>query len=167
LDEISAGMKADFSHPILASPVFHAPSEYSTGNRTHHLLSGVRRPTEHLPSHRNYCTNPDAAAGGALVSNGSCVLQRSLSRCRRMRSTTRGSVIKETMRMRPPQEHRRGSASKIFLINRAHVLLASLEPFELSCSDSLAAEKAAVLSSGVARIGFRRRDARDREETIS
>jgi len=51
--------------------------------------------------------------------------QRPLSRWRRIRSTTRGSAIKETIRMRAPQLHRRGSASKIFLIKRAHVLRAS------------------------------------------
>jgi hypothetical protein len=51
---------------------------------------------------------------------------------------------------RPPQGHSRGSDSKIFLINRAHVLRASLEPSELSRSGSLAAGQPAVLSSGVA-----------------
>ena len=35
--------------------------------------------------------------------------------------------------MRAPQLHRRGSASKIFLIKRAHVLRASLEKSESSC----------------------------------
>jgi len=34
--------------------------------------------------------------------------------------------------MRPPHGHNRGSASKIFLINRAHVLRASLEKSALS-----------------------------------
>jgi len=50
--------------------------------------------------------------GGSRASKGSSVLQRSLWRCRRMRSTTRGSVIKETIRMRAPQVQSRGSASK-------------------------------------------------------
>jgi hypothetical protein len=36
--------------------------------------------------------------------------------------------------MRPPQGHNKGSASKIFLTNGAHVLRASLEQFELSRS---------------------------------
>ena len=134
----------------------HAPAEYSAVNRAHHHLSGVRRPTEHLPPHRHYCTIPDAAAGGALGSKGSCDLQRSLAQCRRIRSTTRGSVIKETMRMRPPQLHRRGSASKIFFINRAHVLRASLELSELSRSESIAAgEPALSPSAGVAEIRAR------------
>ena len=51
-----------------------------------------------------------------------------------MRSTTRGSVIKETIRIRAPHVQTRGSTSKIFLSNRAHVLRASLEESELSCS---------------------------------
>jgi hypothetical protein len=49
--------------------------------------------------------------------------------------------------MRPPQGHRRGSASKILLINRAHVLRASLETSELSRSGSIAAGKAALSAS--------------------
>jgi hypothetical protein len=61
-------------------------------------------------------------------------LQRSLCRRRRMRSTTPGSVIKETMRMRAPQGQSRGSVSKIFLTRRAHVLRGSLERSELSPS---------------------------------
>ena len=45
----------------------------------------------------------------------------------------RGSVIKETMRMREPQAPQvRGAASKIFRTNRAQVLRASLEKPELS-----------------------------------
>jgi hypothetical protein len=81
----------------------------------------------------NYCGKPTAAAGGARGSNGSWALQRPLWRWRRMRSTVRGSVIKETMRMRAPQVQRRGSVSKIFLIRRAQVLRSSLEESELSC----------------------------------
>ena len=61
-----------------------------------------------------------------------------------MRSTTRGSVIKKTMRMRPPQLQSKGSASNIFLIRRAHVLRASLEQSELSRSGSIAAGKPAL-----------------------
>ena len=49
--------------------------------------------------------------------------------------------------MRPPQVQRRGSASKIFLIRRAHVLRASLEKSELSCSGSVAAGKPALSPS--------------------
>jgi hypothetical protein len=65
--------------------------------------------------------------GGARGSKGSFALQRSLSGWRRMRSTTRGSVINETMRMRLPHEHIRESAPKTLLIRRAHVLGTSLE----------------------------------------
>ena len=50
--------------------------------------------------------------------------------------------------MRPPQVYRRGSASKIFLIGRAHVLRASLETSGLSRSGRPAAGKPAVSSSG-------------------
>ncbi len=52
--------------------------------------------------------------------------------------------------MRPPQGHRRGSVSKIFLINRAHVLRASLETSELSRSEGFPAGKPEVSSSGTA-----------------
>jgi hypothetical protein len=85
------------------------------------------------------------STGGARDSKGSFALQRSLSRWRRMRSTTRGSVIKETIRMRAPQAQIRGSASKIFLIRRAQVLRASLEKSELSPS-SCGLALASVLS---------------------
>jgi len=40
--------------------------------------------------------------------------------------------MKETIRMRVPQVQSRGSASKIFLSRRAHVLRASLERSEWS-----------------------------------
>ena len=60
----------------------------------------------------NYCRKSAAAAGGALGSKGSCAFERRLLRCRRIRSTTRGSGIKDTMRMRPPHFHSRGPASK-------------------------------------------------------
>jgi hypothetical protein len=52
--------------------------------------------------------------------------------------------------MRPPQVQSRGSASKIFLINRAHVLRASLETSELSRSEGFPAGNPAVSSSGAA-----------------
>ena len=145
--EKSAFIPSEISSNPCQSCFPHAPAEYSAGNRTHHHLSGVRRPTKHLPSHRHYCTIPDAAAGGALGSKGSCDLQRSLAQCRRMRST---------MRMRPPQLQSRGSASKIFFINRAHVLRPSLELSELSRSESIAAgEPALSPSAGVAEIRAR------------
>ena len=99
----------------------------------HLYRTGVRSATGHLPCRRLDCRIVAAAAGGALGSKGSWARQRPLPRWRRIRSTTRGSVIKETMRMRAPQLHRRGSASKIFLINRAHVLRVSLEKSESSC----------------------------------
>ena len=82
---------------------------------------------EHLLPLPNYCGIFADGPGWDRGSKGSRVLERPLSRRFRMRSTTRGSVIKDTMRMRPPQLHRRGSASKIFLIRRAHVLRASFE----------------------------------------
>jgi hypothetical protein len=48
---------------------------------------------------------------------------------------TQGSAIKDTMRMGALQAPQvRGSASKIFLSKRAHVLGASLEESELSTS---------------------------------
>ena len=54
---------------------------------------------------------------------------------------------------RPPQLQSSGSVSKIFLINRAHVLRASLEQSELFCSGSIAAGRAATSpSAGVAEI---------------
>jgi len=43
------------------------------------------------------------------------------------------------MRMRAPQAHTRGSASKIFLIKRAQVLRASLEKSELSWASAAGA----------------------------
>ena len=58
--------------------------------------------------------------------------------------------------MRPPQVQSRGSASKIFLINRAHVLRASLERSELSRSGSLSSDKLA-LSPSRAAMGIRPR----------
>jgi len=70
------------------------------------------------------------ALGGARGSEGYFALQHSLSRWRRMRPATRGSVIKETMRMRAPQAQSRGSTSRIFLSRRAQVLRASLEKSE-------------------------------------
>jgi hypothetical protein len=79
-------------------------------------------------------TQGSRVIGGARGSKGSSALQRRLSRWCRMRSTIRGSVMKETIRMRVPQEHARGSASKIFLIRRAHVLRASLDDSALSRS---------------------------------
>jgi hypothetical protein len=59
-------------------------------------------------------------------------LQRSLCRWRKIRSITRGSVIREAMRMGAPQQQSRGSAATIFLTRRAHVLRASLERSEWS-----------------------------------
>ena len=49
--------------------------------------------------------------------------------------------------MRPPHGHNRGSGSKIFLINRAQVLRASLEQSEMFCSPWFALGEAASLSS--------------------
>jgi hypothetical protein len=72
-----------------------------------------------LPPHLNYWRIFRNTPGGGRGSNGSVVWQRPLSLCRRMRSTTRRSVIKEAMRIRPPQEHNEGSVSKIFFINRS------------------------------------------------
>ena len=60
---------------------------------------------------RHCAIDAEAEAGGALGSKGSWARQRPLPRWRRIRSTTRGSLIKETMRLRAPQLHRRGSAS--------------------------------------------------------
>ena len=45
---------------------------------------------------------------------------------------TRGSVMTERIFMRAPHRHRRGSTSKIFLNNRAHVLRVSLAKSESS-----------------------------------
>jgi len=64
--------------------------------------------------------------------------------------------MKETIRMRVPQEHARGSASKIFRIRRAHVLRASLENCELSRSAREAAA-ASVLSPSGRAVTTRRR----------
>jgi hypothetical protein len=85
-----------------------------------------------------------SAVGGARGAKGSFVLQRSLSRWRRMRSTTRGSVINETICMRAPQAQTSGSTSKIFLSRRAHVLRASLEKSALSRSGGVFAVTAKV-----------------------
>jgi hypothetical protein len=49
--------------------------------------------------------------------------------------------------MRVPQEQTRGSASKIFLTRRAHVLLASLEVSELSRSSCESAAASALSPS--------------------
>src|SRR4030042_5868630 len=53
----------------------------------------------------------------------------------RMRSTMRGSVIKETIRIRAPHLQTSGSTSKIFLSRRAQGLRASLAKSELSFSE--------------------------------
>lgn len=50
--------------------------------------------------------------------------------------------------MRPPQVQSRGSASKTFLINRAHVLRASIEKSELSRSKGFAAGNAPAVGIG-------------------
>jgi len=125
--------------PMIAPAVRRTPAGQASGWTTGHLLPLT-----------NYWGIFADAPGGGLATNGSRVLQRPLSLCRRMRSTTRGSVIKETMRMRPPHGYNRGSASKIFLINRAHVLRASLEQSEMSCPPGFALGEAAFLSSAVA-----------------
>jgi hypothetical protein len=109
--------------------------------------TGVRSATKHLLYPRNYCRESSVAPGDALGSTGSWALQHPLSRCRRIRLTTWWSVIKETMRMRPPQLNSRGSASEIFLIRRAHVLRASLEKREFYCSRCIAAAQAELLVS--------------------
>jgi hypothetical protein len=112
--------------------------------------SDTRWPYRHpvLPPIRNYCTEFETSAGGGLAAKGSCAFERALCRWRTMRSITRGSVIKETMRLRRPQAHRSGSASKIFLINRTHVLRASLEQSGSSCFGCCAAARPAVSPSG-------------------
>ena len=92
----------------------------------------------------HYCRECVWALGGARGSKGSLVWQRSLSRWCRMRSTTRGPVIKETICMRAPQPQTRESTSKIFLSRRAHVLRASLEKSELSCSGCVSAAEPAL-----------------------
>jgi len=61
--------------------------------------------------------------GRARGSNGSRALQASLARCLRIRSTTRGSVMKETIFICAPQVHRRGSTSKILRSKRAQEAL--------------------------------------------
>ena len=95
----------------------------------------------------HYCPERVQAPGGARGSKGSFARQRSLSRWRRMRSTTRGSVIKETIRIRAPHLQTSGSTSEIFLSRRAHVLRASLQKSEFSGCLS-AAEPAAVTNGG-------------------
>jgi hypothetical protein len=70
--------------------------------------------------------------GGARGVNGSPVLQAWLSRWRRMRSTTRGSVMKETIFISAPQLQRSGSTSKIYLIRRAQEARRPLENSESS-----------------------------------
>ncbi len=95
----------------------------------------------------NYFKEFETAAGGGLGSKGSWAFERGLSRCGRMRSTTRGSVIKDRMPIRPPHGQSRGSASKIFLIRRAHRLRACREQSESSCAGMLAAGKAALSPS--------------------
>jgi hypothetical protein len=128
--------------PRMAPAVRHTPTQQAS-----HWTTG------HLPPLPNYCRIFADARGGGRGSNGSRVLQRPLSRCRKMRSTTRGSVIKDTMRMRPPHVHNKGSASKIFLTNRAHVLRASLEQSELSPLRSFAVgARTGSASAGPTRI---------------
>ena len=73
-----------------------------------------------------------------------------------MWSTTRGSVINETMRMQPPLVHRREPTSKIFLINRAHMLRASLEQSE-SCRTGCSAIDKPAVSPSAAATGIRPR----------
>ena len=99
----------------------------------------------------NDCKEFETAAGGGLGSKGSWAFERGLSRCCRIRSTTRGSVIKDRMRIHPPHGQSRGSVSKIFLINRAHVLRASLKQSESSCAGMIAAGKAALSPSAGSR----------------
>jgi len=72
----------------------------------------------------HYCRERMWPPGGGRGSKGSFVLQRSLSRWRTMRSTTRGSVIKETICMRAPQAQTTGLTSKIFLSNSCYSWLA-------------------------------------------
>ena len=73
--------------------------------------------TGHMLPLQNYCGVCADGPGGGRGSNG-----RPLSRWRRIRSTTRESVIKEMRRIRPPQGQSSGSASKIVRIRRAHVV---------------------------------------------
>jgi hypothetical protein len=61
-----------------------------------------------------------------------------------MRSTTRGSVIKEMILIRAPHWQTSGSTSKIFLSNRAQVLRASLEKSAWSFSAPVSAAEPAV-----------------------
>ena len=56
-----------------------------------------------------YSCESAAGRGGARDSKGSWALLRSLSICRRIRTTTRASVIAETIFISAPQEHSIGS----------------------------------------------------------
>jgi hypothetical protein len=120
-----SGRKPGNSLPALSSPL---SARDRAGGQAHLDPTGAwpacGRP---LCDAGHHCRERARAHGGARGSKGSFALQPSLSRWRRMPSTTRGSVIKETIRIRAPQAHSRGSTSKIFLSRRAHVLRASLE----------------------------------------
>ena len=153
LDWRSGGMRAAFSRSNPCRPCFsgRAAGECA-GIETHVSRQSSGCSCRHPRQSSNYCREFETAPGGGLGSKGSWAFERGLARCCRIRSTTRGSVIKETMRMRPPQVHSRGSASKIFLIRRAHVLRASLETSELARAGSLASGKAALSPSA----GWRR-----------
>ena len=84
---------------------------------------------------------PGRLSGGAHGSKGSSTLRRSPCRLRRMRSMTHGSVMKETIRVRAPQEQTRDRSRRFFRIRRAHVLRASPDDsgFSRSAHESAAA----------------------------
>jgi hypothetical protein len=152
LDERSNGMRAAFFRSNPCRPCFSGRAAGDcTGIETHlsRQLSGCS--CGHPRQSSNYCKEFETAAGGGLGSKGSWAFERGLSRCCKIRSTTRGSVIKDRMRIRPPHGQSRGSASKIFLINRAHVPRAWREQSESSCAGMLAAGKAALSPSAGSR----------------
>ena len=102
--ERSSGMRAASFRSNPCRPCFSgAPTAIAPASR--HTLADSR-PVVHtdiLGSLRIISKSLRHAAGGSLGSKGSWAFERGLSRCCRMRSTTRGSVIKDRMRIRPPQ----------------------------------------------------------------
>jgi hypothetical protein len=149
----AANCRAEIGFCSTVSPAIAPSSAFAArdcaGARAHLDRTGAWPASgRHACDAEHYCQERVWALGGARGSKGSLVWQRSLSRWRRMRSTTRGSVIKETIIMRAPQAQTRGSTSKIFLTRRAHVLRVSLEKSALSCSASgFAAAPARSLSA--------------------
>ena len=75
--------------------------------------------------------------GGDNGSKGSTALQAGVPRCRRIRSTTRGSVMMETIFISTPQVHRRGSTSRIlrdWRAQEARAMTVKSEFWSLGCS---------------------------------